>query len=456
MSPIQLPRECAPGRGPRSPGLSYAELLDQDTRPVPEVLRWQSARELPEARVPISRYTSPAFHAQEVERVWKKVWQMACREEEIPEVGDHVLYEIADVSLLVVRAAPGEIRAFHNTCLHRGRPLRDEGGRVAELRCPFHGWTWDLRGRLKELPCRWDFPHVERERYALPEAQVGTWGGFVFVNLDPGAASLASYLGDLPKHFEPWPLEQRYKEAHVAKRLPCNWKVAQEAFMEAYHVIGTHPQLLPGIGDANSQYDAWDHFSRAITPNMTPSPHLAREVSEQEQLDSLITRSLDAEPAFRVPDGITARRFLAQLTRMQLQGAVPGIADVSDAELADSFYYSVFPNLHPWGAYNKIVYRFRPLGDDAQRCIMEVIYLAPFRGKRPKPAPIHWLADDEDWTCAPELGFLTRVFNQDTANLGRIQAGLRGAAHTHVTFAQYQETKLRHFHALLDRYVGSP
>ncbi|HVH17760.1 MAG TPA: aromatic ring-hydroxylating dioxygenase subunit alpha [Myxococcota bacterium] len=451
---IQPPRECPPGQGPRSPGLAYADLLDTDTRRVPDVLRWQSARELPEARVPIERYTSPAFHALEVERVWKKVWQMACREEEIPEVGDHVLYEIADVTLVVVRAAENEIRAFHNTCLHRGRPLRDEGGRVERFRCPFHGWTWDLRGELAELPCRWDFPHVERESYRLPEAKVGTWGGFVFVNLDPGCQSLAAYLGDLPKHFEPWPLEQRYKEAHVAKRLPCNWKVAQEAFMEAYHVVGTHPQLLPGIGDANSQYDAWDTFSRAITANMTPSPHLERVPGEQEQLDSLITRSEDAAPTFQVPEGMTARQILAQITRMQLQGAVPGIQDVSDAELADSFYYSVFPNFHPWGAYNKLVYRFRPWGNDAQQCVMEAIYLAPFRGRRPKPAPVHWLGDDEDWTRAPELGFLARVFNQDTANLGRIQRGLRGAAHTHVTFGQYQETKIRHFHALLERYLA--
>jgi phenylpropionate dioxygenase-like ring-hydroxylating dioxygenase large terminal subunit len=456
MAPIEPPRECAPGQGARSPGISYQDLLDTDTRRVPEVLRWQSARELPEARVPIERYTSQAFHELEVEKVWKKVWQMACREEEIPEAGDHVVYEIAELSLIVVRGNDGEIRAFHNTCLHRGRQLCDTGGHVDRFRCPFHGWTWDLQGELGAVPCRWDFPHVDRANYRLPQAQVGSWGGFVFVNLDPACESLAAWLGDLPKHFEAWPLEQRVKEAHVAKVLDCNWKVAQEAFMEAYHVVGTHPQLLPGIGDANSQYDAWDHFSRAITPNMTPSPHLGWEPSEQDQLDSLITRSLDAPPMFRVPEGMTARQMLAQMTRMQLQGAVPGIQDVSDAELADSFYYSVFPNFHPWGAYNKIVYRFRPYRSDAQRCIMEVIYLAPFRGRRPKPAPVHWLRDDEDWTQAPELGFLTRVFNQDTFNLGRVQQGLRAAAHTHVTFGHYQETKLRHFHALLDRVVAAP
>ena len=130
--------------------------------------------------------------------------------------------------------------------------------------------------------------------------------------------------------------------------------------MEAYHVIATHPQMLPGIGDANSQYDAWDSFSRAITPNMTPSPHLEWQPTEQDMLDSMFSRSLDAEPMLRVPEGMTARQLLAQVTRMQLQASVPSVQDLTDAELADSFYYTVFPNFHPWGAYNRIVYRFRP------------------------------------------------------------------------------------------------
>jgi phenylpropionate dioxygenase-like ring-hydroxylating dioxygenase large terminal subunit len=437
----------------RSPGLSYQELLDSDTRPVPEVLRWQSRADLPVQKVPIERYTSRAFHDLEVEKLWRRVWQMACREEEIPEVGDFTVYEIALDSLLVVRTAPGEIRAFHNACLHRGRMLRECAGHAEEIRCPFHGWTWSLDGALKHVPARWDFPHVEPDRYLLPEARVGTWGGFVFVNMDPGCAPLEEHLGELPRHFERWPLEQRYKEAHVAKVLRCNWKVAQEAFMEAYHVVATHPQLLPGIGDANSQYDVWANFSRAITANMTPSPHLAWAPSEQDMLDSMMTRSLDAEPALRVPEGMTARQTLAMASRMQLQGAVANANELSDAELADSFYYTLFPNFHPWGAYNRIVYRFRPCRSDPDRSIMEVIYLAPFRGRRPKPAPVHWLGEDEDWTNAPELGFLTRVFNQDTFNLPKVQRGLHAARHTHVTFARYQETKIRHFHTLLGRWL---
>ena len=101
--------------------------------------------------------------------------------------------------------------------------------------------------------------------------------------------------------------------------------------------------------------------------------------------------------------------------------------DLSDAELVDSFYYTLFPNFHPWGAYNRIVYRFRPNGDNHEESIMECMFLSPYSGERPPAAPIHWLGADDSWTDAPELGFLARVFNQDTFNLPSVQRGLNAA-----------------------------
>ena len=261
---------------------------------------------------------------------------------------------MASLSILVVRGEDGEIRAFHNVCLHRSRKLKTHGGPSELIRCPFHGWTWNLDGSLQEIPCAWDFPHVAAENYGLPKVQVGTWGGFVFVNPDPDAAPLADYLGELPSHFERWPLEKRYKAVHVARVLPCNWKVAQEAFMEAYHVLSTHPQMLPGIGDTNSQYDVWGNISRAITPNGTPSPHLEWDPSEQDRLDAITNRYIDQDPAMVLPEAMTSRELLGQASRVQLAPLVPGATDLTDSEMLDSFYYTVFPNFHPWGAYNKI------------------------------------------------------------------------------------------------------
>ena len=456
MTITDRPGTTEPGAA-RSPGISYQDLLDTDSRPeaVPGVLRWQHWAHLGDDDIPLERYTSRAFHELERERMWKRVWQMACREEELPSVGDTVVYDICDTSILLVRSAPDRIQAFYNACLHRGRQLRDQDGPVRELRCAFHGFCWNLDGTMKQVPCQWDFQHVEPSEWSLPEVRVATWGGFVFVNLDPDAEPLEAFLGDLPQHFAKWPLEERYISAHVARIFPTNWKVVQEAFMEAFHVVATHPQLLAGIGDANSQYDWWGNFSRAITPNGTPSPHLSWQPTEQEMFDAMSDRRLDEPPIVALEDGKTARGVAGTGGRMRLAGVLGERAEqLSDAELADSFYYTLFPNLHPWGAYNRICYRFRPYQDRHDMSVMECYFLEPFdpAAGRPAPAPTRWLDVDQDWTDASELGMLARVFNQDTFNLPNVQKGL-SSLRKGITLATYQETKIRHFHWLLGQWV---
>jgi nitrite reductase/ring-hydroxylating ferredoxin subunit len=435
-----------------SSGISYQDLIATDVVPAPEVLKLQNPIDLPDVKVPISQFTSQEFHDLEMEKLWPRVWQMACREEEIPEVGDHIIYEIGKYSVIVVRTDEG-IKAHHNACLHRGRRLRDRDGSVGQFTCPFHGFTWNLDGTLKFIPSRWDFPDIEDEKFCLPGAHVGTWGGWVFINMSKEEPeSLMDFLGVLPDHFKIWAPENCYTSAHVAKIMKANWKVVQEAFMEAFHVIMTHPQLLPGIGDENSQYDVWGNISRAITPNGTPSPHLSYVPSQQDMFDAVSDRRMDAPPIAEVPEGMTARSMSAAGARMMLDGLVD--REVSDAELADSIYYSVFPNFHPWCTFNRIQYRFRPYGDDPDRSIMECYYLSPFKGDRPEPAKTTWLDEDQDWTEASELGMLGRVFNQDTMNLPNVQIGLHATQAEEPVFARYQETKIRHFHYLLDKWVN--
>jgi phenylpropionate dioxygenase-like ring-hydroxylating dioxygenase large terminal subunit len=437
----------------RSRGVRYQELIARDAVPPPRVLTLENPIDVPTTRVPVARYTTRDFHDLEMERLWPRVWQMACREEEIPRVGDYLVYDIGRFSILIARSERG-LFAHHNVCLHRGRKLVDRDGHGRAFTCAFHGFTWNLDGTLRFIPSRWDFPDIEDRKFCLTPVKVDTWGGFVFVNMDPDAEPLARFLGDLPEHFSVWRPEQRYIQAHVAKVMPCNWKVCQEAFMEAYHVVLTHPQLLPGIGDENSQYDVWGNFSRAITPNGTPSPHLAWQPSEQQMFDAMSDRPLDEPVAAEVPPGGRARALSAAATRASLQSIVGDDVVLSDAELADSIYYTLFPNFHPWGGYNRICYRFRPYGDDPDRSIMECYYLSPFKGERPAPAKTHWLCESEPWTDAPELGLLARVFEQDCGNLGQVQAGLHAMRAPEVVLARYQETKIRHFHHLLEQWVG--
>lgn len=117
----------------KRPGPSVQEILSRDTRPVPPALletRNDYLDDPPGPGISRERYISSEFYQLEAERMWNRTWQVACRVEEIPHVGDHIIYEVTDYSLIVVRSSPAEIRAFHNVCLHRGRILRETGGPI--------------------------------------------------------------------------------------------------------------------------------------------------------------------------------------------------------------------------------------------------------------------------------------------------------------------------------------
>jgi len=434
----------------------YQHVLDHDSRPVPDILRLRQPLQDAPMEVPISLYTSQEVHDHEVEKLWKRVWQMACREEEIPNVGDTYLYEIAHLNFIVVRTAPDRIQAFANSCLHRGRRLVDYAGKHEQFRCAYHGWTWDLDGTLKQVTAAWDFPQVsDPEEWRLPEAQVATWGGFVFINPDPKAAPLAEFLGDIDKFYVRYPLEERYIAGHAAKVLPINWKAAQEAFMEGWHVIATHPQLLPQSANFDIQVDVFGNFARAMQPNMFPSSALKWSPTEQEMVNTTLDVRMDAQPTVTLEEGATGRQKMADISRESLRKVIGDDADkFCDAELVDSFFINIFPNIHPWAAFSRVFFRFRPYVNDPERCIQDVYQLSPFKGERPKPAPLRMLKDDEDWTKAPEIGgYLARILNQDLYNMEPCQAGMRASGRKTVTFSRYLEGKIRHFHKLLDQWL---
>lgn len=441
---------------------SYQDYLAQDSRPVPALLRPASPPDPPLDSAPLeaSRYTSREFFELECERLWPHVWQMACREEELPAVGSYVVYDIVDRSFIVMRGSDGRLHAFHNSCPHRGRQLLAGRGHVERIRCGFHGFTWSADGALQSLPCRWDFTHVPAQEWTLPEVRVDTWGGFVFLNMDAAAPPLADYLGVLPAHFERWRLEDCWKSAHVAKVIGCNWKVAQEAFMESFHVIATHPQILGVIADANSQYDLYgEHVNRNIAAFGAPSPHLGDEGVPAGQIveQMLAMWRKDGGAAGAGTEVRNARATLGALNRRAFARAFQGdFESATDAELLDAIVYNVFPNFSPWGGFApNIVYRWRPNGRDVDSCIMEVMLLKrlPRSGGRPAPVPLRWLGEAEPWAAAEELPILGAVIDQDMQNMPWVQRGLRASGRGTVQLGAYQESRIRHFHRTLDRYL---
>ena len=445
-------------------GASVQQILAGDAKPAPAVLRIESPRDMGREDVSLDRYYSRDWHEREVEKVWRKTWQMACRVEDIPNVGDSEVYEIVHDSLIIVRTAlgngPGAIRAFVNSCLHRGTILCTEGGPLRHIKCPVHGITWGLDGQLAGLPCAWDFPQIDRAKFNLPEAQVGVWGGFVFINFDPLCEPLESYLECLPEHFKAFPLEDRYKAVHGGKVLPCNWKLAQEAFMEGFHIATTHPQTVAYTADTNTQYDVFDgrHVNRFVMPEGVASPALG--ALPQQAIVDAMQRDMPfyGKKPITLAEGETAREKMADAARAKFSKAGGrDYSQLSTSEAIDLIQYHLFPNLGPWaGMATPLVYRFRPHGDNPEECIMEIMMLfakAP-DGSHPPVGKATIVGVNESWHAVPGMGAAADVTDQDTENLKRIQRGIRASKKPGATMSVYQESRIRHFHKTLEAYLA--
>ncbi len=450
----------------RFSGPSYQDLLDQESLPVPQSLRESTETYLGSERLSVERYLSREYHEQEKRQLWPKVWQSLCRETEISSAGDFYVQDIAGYSVVVVRTERGDIHAYPNACLHRGRQLKSGSsaglGNSHDITCPFHGFRWSLDGSFQGAPCEWDFPHIDRSNFDLPDLRVDTWGGWVFVNIDGTAAPLREYLGIMVDHFERWAPEKTYKALHIKKVLRCNWKIANEAFIESYHTAATHPQLLPYTGDSNSQYDCFnDYVSRTITPMGVVSPHVRDTTEEQAVHQWLTVYGVDAEEGLpELPAGMSAREFLGDMNIRRFSKMYD--QDLSSfathSEVLDAILYSVFPNFAPWAGFRpNVTYRFLPYNDCPDMCTMEIMLMMryPESQARPRDAAEQFVPADQTLGDTPgiEAG-LAAVFDQDFGNLPFVHKGLRSLQSGHIELARYQEVRIRHFHQTLDKYIN--
>ncbi len=461
MTDTRLPN---PGMA-RCPAPSTRELLLRDKGGAPEPLLEESYDFQGDHDISYDAYTSQAYALLEQERLFSRTWQWACREDHIVNTGEYYIYDIGFRSAIVVRTADGQIKAYDNFCQHRGTQLKPSAsqGRAQQIRCPFHGWTWNLDGQLTDLPCRWDFPHVTDEEFALSELRVGTWGGFVFVNFDENAAPLHDYLGVLPRHFATWDLADRYVEVHARKRLPCNWKAAMSAFLEAYHVLETHPEGIRTTGDANAQYDVFgENVTRFIHTVGTKSPHVREEFTEQELLDLLLARKFPtATQRPLVPPGEVARDVYAGFVQnMMSQRYGRDFSHLTNTETIDSIEYFLFPNAFFFpGLQLSMCYRFRPDPENPDFCTFDLLIMRPkpIDGPAPRPAKAFDLDVSESYKLTPGIDQgLAYVYDQDTNNLAAQTRGFKGSKKRAQTLGNYQEIRTRHLHNMVDRYVSVP
>jgi phenylpropionate dioxygenase-like ring-hydroxylating dioxygenase large terminal subunit len=419
--------------------------------------------------VPKERYTTRDFTDLERTRLWPRVWQIACREEQVERAGDFCEYTIGSETIAIVRGDDGTLRAFYNACLHRGRRLVDgcgsvEGGRI---RCAYHGWCYGLDGRVAYVPDRDDFDALP-DTLALPAVNVDTWGGFVFVNLDPDAEPLLDYLEPLPTLLAPYHLEQMRLRASLGTIIDANWKAVVDAFNEGYHVQGLHPQILPWTDDVSIEYEQFGkhaHYGRlpGARRKLQPSPRLELSRSDYDEGEILANLVAGLGGAFLGEERAAIEELRAsgpppgqslleayQARRMQLLAARGFDVSGLSPELmtsADDVY--CFPNLvGPIYPGSAILFRVRPYGDDPNRSIKDTWVLewrAPDTsdGRRAKSRFFDdW--HDRDWG---------QITEQDYENLGNVQRGMRSAGWTGARLNPRQEGNILHMHRVIDGYL---
>jgi len=441
-----------------------ADIIRLDSVDADPVLLESTETTLGTAPIDARRYYAREFFDLENEKLWPRVWQYACWSYDIEKPGDIAVYRNAGRSVLIVRQRDGSIKAYANSCLHRGRELcTADLQHQEELRCPYHGFTWRLDGALKWYPSKWDFPNVNPETHTLPEIRCEVWNGFVFINFDADAPSLRKYLGKIVDQFEQtpaWDYNKRFMAVNVVKKVRTNWKACMDAFIEAFHAYFTHPQT-GYMGDAaGSQYDVWPdepHFSRMHTVMGYASSHYPETPANAEiikqYLENFGPELLDHPEAKTLP-GESSREAVARLTRllMSMRSGMD-MSSVPATYALDTIQYFVFPNFFPWPSLGApIVYRFRP-GATPDECIYETALFLPFSGERPASGPTIHLGFDDSLADVPELGGLGPVLQQDIENLDAMQNGLRASIAQKLTLTEYQEVRIRHYHKTLDTYL---
>jgi phenylpropionate dioxygenase-like ring-hydroxylating dioxygenase large terminal subunit len=420
--------------------------------------RWSAlpvphAMEFPD-RAPKERYFDPDFFQMEADLLWPRVWQMACRLEEIPRPNDYVEYQILDQSIVVVRGEEVGVKAFQNTCRHRGVRIAEGRGTCENgFVCPFHGWCYGADGANTAVTQKKTFAehNLEPGDLDLTPVRCEVWGGCAWINLDDDAPPLRECIEPFAAVLDVWKVESMRAEWWYATRLPVNWKLAEEAFMEQYHVIEAHPQLVipgrfpprnGGAFDPRAFVDAEIHYLRMMSEGMAGMVH-ANDVRVAESLADI---ELPSDPKRAIE---TWNRTLndAVVEWHRARGSdIPDINALEDQGLNQPMGYC-FPHYFILPMYSSAsAYRFRPLGPE--ETLMEIWSLTRFpEGSEPEtpPPPETWECDDPRWPPIPA---------QDFSNLPRQQRGLHARGFEYMRLSERAEGGIVNFERTVDGFLA--
>lgn len=432
------------------------------------------------------RYIDAQFARLEHEKLFSRVWQVAARLDEIPQAGDFTTYSIGNQSVLLVRADQSTVKAYHNFCPHRGTALGQGCGHFAGGRiiCPFHGWRWDLRGNNQFVlePQEFRGGQLRASDVALKEAHVVIFAGFVFVCLAKHPDNFDDFIAPVRQWLEDLAIADMHHYWWKAIPVPANWKVAQEAFFEAYHVPATHPQLEPRGSEviyANRDVAEVQFTHQYVVHDALPHGHgrfyagkkTAMAGSVQGQGDPV---ELMAARLQLLVDGMDAQVLQEDVdTVLSLRGKPIPQGSSLGTEYVKALYANAAAQQRPmpkptpevlgmWGgevfvfpnlmilpqAGNAMIYRVRPDGFDPDRCIFEIMSTKTYPAAvKPPRAVMQQVTDLHD----PEQVRL--IPRQDLGNIPRMQKGLHSLGMRQTWLAKEHEKMILNMHQELDRYL---
>jgi choline monooxygenase len=341
-------------------------------------------------------YRSAEFFNVERERVWSRSWVAVAYTSQLPEIGDHLLAEVAGQPLLIIRGRDQKLRVFYNVCRHRGSRLIDQPGNCKVIRCPYHGWGYSLEGELlgtpyfkgldvpPELAAKFQLTagvaaEFCKDDYPLFSVATETWGGTIFVNLDSQPIPFSQWIGDLPRRFARHPLDQLELARRRTYEINANWKLIAENFMEYYHLPFGHPELCNVSGfDNHYRYQGPGMYTGMATIPLSNDPS---------------TVSFEGLQPF---DGLTA------------------------TESQSAYFVMLFPNVAYWiFPHHLVTLLFWPV--DQGRTIEHMDLLVHPDARR---------STDADQVMDRVMNFWWFVNDQDVRLVERVQAGLQSKAYT--------------------------
>jgi phenylpropionate dioxygenase-like ring-hydroxylating dioxygenase large terminal subunit len=435
----------------------------------------------------VEAYISADYARAERDKLWRKVWLQVDRVEELPNVGDYITYEILDDSVLIVRAADDEIRAYHNVCAHRGRrlvdtpkhaksargralPLHDGGS--AQFTCNYHGWRYNLEGKSTRVVHKEDWKGaLTNECSGLNKVQVDTWGGWIWINLDPKCEPLRQYLEPAASMLDPFQLQNMRYRWRKWGIFDCNWKVALEAFCEAYHVQTTHPEFNKfgefrswsraqgkhsHIGyDAPKNVDANQQAKLRVGTGDARLSTAEMQTYTWEKANTNTTQTL-VDAALRLkdelPEGTPASQVLQHwLASARRDDEARGVVwpTVDPAHVGKSgTAWQIFPNFQIGHSVNNMLcYSARPYGYDPDKCIFEAAVYQLFpKGQEPQTEWTYSEATEEAWCY---------VLSQDFSNMAAVQQGMKSLGFSGTKPNPYMERSVVNLHRNLAKYMGT-